>query len=269
MRANFIPALAIGILVLCLFRWSYLRYASIAVRIMLILAAAIFGIPAVLFVSNYLLYVPYNDWFVELHALPGAEITAGFASGMLGIIFASEKLRPAKLNIPIIILCSIFSIILVTAPFIKQLYGSVNYTTLKNSWSDGICLQTSGYTCVPACVATVIRFQGGHITEPELARCAGTTSTGTESWYIKRALRKRGYDLRFHKAKSVREVPANSIVGVTYTGIGHVVVLLRKTAQGVVIGEPLRGRRSYTWRVFQRNYHPDGVYFTIKRLSNL
>lgn len=268
MRANFIPALAVGIVAFYLFRRAYLGASSVAARIMLILAAAALGIPAVIFASNYLFLIPYAKWFIELHALPGAEIMSGFAGAMLGIMLASDRLRPGKLNGPILILCSVMTVALVTAPFIKQLYGSVDYSSLVDSWGEGVCLQTSGYTCMPACAATVIRLQGGHVTESELARCVGSTVTGTEVWYLKRGLAKHGYKPSFHHVRSIKKAPVNSILSVTYTGIPHVVVLLKKTAQGVVVGEPLRGRRHYTWQVFQRYYHSDGTYIMIERLPN-
>jgi len=110
-------------------------------------------------------------------------------------------------------------------------------------------------------------MQGGRLTEPELARSAGTTAGGTEFRYLKRALRKHGYEPVFHKARSLRDVPVPCMVGVTVTGVGHVVVLLKTDTKGVTIGEPLRGRRTYSWPVFQRCYRPDGSYVVVKRIG--
>jgi predicted double-glycine peptidase len=268
MKIYAIPALLIGILAFTLFRLAYIRYSTTGARAGLILTGILLATPAVMFASNYVLLIPCASWFCDWHALPGIESISGLIGALLGIMFASSKLRPGRLNTPILIACVMMALGLLIAPFAKQLCYGVDYSTLEDKWKSGICLQTSSYTCVSACVATLIRMQGGHITEPELARSAGATVTGTEFWYLKRALRKRGYEPQFRNIRSAREAPIPSIVGVTVTGINHVVVLLDKDAEGVTIGEPLRGRREYSWSVFRKCYRPDGTCITIRRLQD-
>ena len=233
---------------------------------MLGLAAAI---PAVLFVSNYLLYIPYAKWFYEFHTKPGIETAAGFAAGMLGVMYASAKLRPARLNPPILAACTLITMGLLVTPFAKQLFFATDYTSLENKWKDDICIQTSGYTCVPACAATVVKSQGGNLTEPQLARDAGTTKRGTEVWYLIRALRRKGFESKLNRTRSIQDAPVQSIVGVSIGRTGHVVVLLSKDKYGVTIAEPLRGRCHYSWADFKFCYKPDGTYITIKKLDRL
>ncbi|MCE5199260.1 hypothetical protein LLG39_09825 [bacterium] len=263
MRIYAIPALLIGILTFIGFRIAYIRSSNVAVRVGLILAGLVLAIPAVLFTSNYMLLIPYADWFFNAHTLPGVEASSGLVGALLGIMFASSKLRPSKLNFPVLSFCTILASGLLIAPFAKQLLYGVDYSNLTNKWNNGICLQTSSYTCVPACVSTLIRMQGGNIAEPELARAAGTTKHGTETWYLARALKKRGYKAHFHNVRSLRNAPVPSVVSVNLGDIRHVVVLLAKDENGLTIGEPLRGRHSYKWSVFQKSYHPDGMCITI------
>lgn len=238
-----------------------------AARIGLILVGAFLAVPGLLFVSNYIFLIPYAPWFYNAHTLPGAEMTSGLVGAILGIMFASSQLRPGKLNAPILVVCTLIAAGLLVAPFAKQLLRGVDYSTLENRWEDGICLQTSSYTCVPACTATLIRMQGGKVTERELARAAGTTQTGTETWYMARALKQWGYEPRYHHLRSIKNAPVPSIIGVNLGDIGHVVVLLAKDKNGVTIGEPLRGRRTYNWHAFHECYKLDGTCITIKHLS--
>lgn len=264
MRANYIPAIIVGVTSLILFRLFYLRSKSALPRILLILIAFALAVPSILFASNYLLYIPYARWFYEFHALPGAEISSGLIGALLGIMFASDKLRPGKLNNSILIVCCTLALTLLTTPFMKQLFYAVDYSSLENSWKDGVCLQTSSYTCVPACAATVIHLLGGNATEAELASAAGTIQNGTEYWYLKRALSKRGYEATYRHYRSIKDVPVGSILGVHVGGLGHVVVLLQENKDGMVIGEPLLGKNKFTYRRFIQHYSPDKSYISLR-----
>lgn len=267
MRGNFVFAAMLGILSFSAFRWSYLRYSSVHARAILASWGLLSAVPAVLFASNYIFCIPYAKWFYEFHALPGAEITSGLMAGILGVMFASARLRPARLNTPILAVCTLMAVGLLAMPFIKQLLWSADYASLQDKWQDGVCLQTSSCTCVPACGATVAKMLGGNLTEAQLARDAGTTRTGTESWYLMRALRRRQFEPEFRRVRSIEDAPVRSIIGVKIGDIGHVVVLLDKDKRGLTIGEPLHGRKHYSWSVFRRSYRPDGSVITIKKLD--
>lgn len=250
-----------------LFRRYYLRRKSNWARVAIALAAIILAIPAVLFTSNYLLFLPYADWFVDLHSLEGVEMLSGLIGGLLGIMFASSKLRPGKLNSPILTICTACAAGILVAPFALQLFRPVDYSSLRNKWKDGVCLQTCGHTCMPASISTVIGLQGGHIAEPDLARAAGTTQTGTEFWYLKRALKKRGYEPHFHPIKSVDDATIPSVIGVDYGSIPHAIVLLAKDRDSVTIGEPLNGPHTYKRSTFRKLYQIDGSCITVSKLK--
>lgn len=263
MKTNLIQALLLGALTFLIFRCGYLRSAHALSRTTIVIIALVMAVPAVLFASNYVLFIPYARWFYELHSQPGAEMSAGFITAILGVMFASAKLRPGKLNVPILVVCTIITSVLLLTPFAKQLFFPVDYGSLKHNWKDGVCIQSSGYTCVPACAATYMRLKGWQASEPELARSAGTTRNGTEMWYLIRALRRKGYEAKYSHVQSVKDAPVPSIIGVNVGNIGHVVVLLGKNKDGVTIGEPLRGRCKYSWSTFVHCYKPDGNYFII------
>lgn len=264
MKANLVPAIILAIGVFWTFRWCYLR-CGVAGKITLVVLGLVATIPAVLFAGNYVLYVPYANWFYRLHVIPGAEIASGTVTALLGVVYASAKLRPSKLNAPALAVCTLLSSGLLVTPFARQLLWPADYNALTDRWKDGVCIQTSRYTCVPACTATYLRLLGVRTTEAQLARMAGTTRTGTEYWYLARALRKMGYEPARKDISSVRTAPVPSILGVVYGDTGHVVVLLGKDDMGATIAEPLRGRRHYSWSTMGRCYESDGTCITITK----
>lgn len=263
MKEYFLPAIFAAVISFVIFRKAYIR-ASIAGRIVLLITAFALATPAILISSNYVLLLPYASWFVELRSIPGTEASSGLIGALLGVMFASASLRPYKFNGSILIVCSVVSVMLLSLPFLSHLYNALDYSTLNDQWAKDICLQTSGYTCVPACFATMIRMQGGNITEKQLAQAMGSSMDGTEVWYLKRGLRKFGYEPKIHHCRSVEKAPVPCILSVVATGIPHVVVLLNKDSNGVVIGEPLRGKRRYKWDIFKKYYRPDGMYMTLE-----
>ncbi|MEN6520709.1 MAG: cysteine peptidase family C39 domain-containing protein [Armatimonadota bacterium] len=251
-----------------LFRSLYLYTKSKLLRAVIALAAFVFATPAASFASNYLLNLPNEAWFFNLHSLPGIEAASGLIGAFLGVMFADSKLRQNRLNTPVLTVATIITAMMLVSPFTDQLFFRQDYSKLTNEWTNGICRQTSSYTCVPASCATIIKLLGGNVTEQEIAREAGTTKRGTEIWYMMRALRKHGYKIEPHSAKSLKDMPTPCILGIKLGSIGHAVVLMSKSTDGPEIGDPLSGQRKhYTWKLFERNYHPSPVYFVIKPLE--
>lgn len=222
--------------------------------------------PAVLFLSYYVLKWPDAVWFINLHSLPGAEAASGLAGGLLGVVSRSRTGRrgpiPGLLTVARTFLLAVAVGFLVIVPFAKQMCFRLDYSKLTTRWKHGICLQTSGSTCVAASCATVVRMLGGSLSEADIARAAGSTQTGTEAWYAIRALRKLGYRAEMLEADSVNDIPAPAVLGVGI-GAGHVVVLLSKDSVGPEIGDPLGSRHHYTWEKFERDYSPRRTFLAI------
>jgi hypothetical protein len=256
-------AIATAIISFIIFRLLYLRHSTVWSRATLGIAALAMAIPALLFSSNYILYLPYESWFIYSHSLPAIEASSGLVGALLGVVFASARLRPSPLNTPVLILTTAAAILLLITPFNRQLFHRLDCSQLEDKWADGVCLQTSSYTCVPASCATLVKMLGGSVTERELAIEAGTSELGTETWYMMRALRRHGYEMEIRWAKSLADIPAPAILGVEYGDIGHAVVMMSKDKTGPEIGNPKALRRHYSWKAFERVYHPELVYYTI------
>ena len=268
MRQLFIPTVIIALLTAALFRSTYLFQKSALRRLALIILAAVLAVPALLFSSNYILLIPNAEWFIDFHALTAVEITSGLIGAIFGIICASSKLRPNKLNRPVVILSAICCLGLLFAPFAKQIIFSIQFPTLRNEWKNGVCMQTSGNTCVIASTATVMYMLGKKITEPELARKAGVTYEGIETWYYIRALRRLGFEPQFGHLNSLKNTPVPSVVGVKYTSRGHAIAVLSRDEKGIEIGDPMFGRRLYKWSNLPKYYEPNGMCITLCQTSH-
>jgi len=105
--------------------------------------------------------------------------------------------------------------------------------------------------------------------EADLAHESYSTATGTEVWYLARALRAGGVEVEFERhAPTGLDVPIPSIASVEVggsSGFGHFVALLGRTADGLVVGDPLQGREVIPVAEFRRRYTPTGFSLVIRR----
>lgn len=212
-------------------------------RTMIGVAAGIIALPGLLFAAYYTKLMGEPIWLYQFRSMPHSEIAAG-ASGLLfgglqGLVLRHPQVRQrlGKLLVPVV---GLFTAAL---PFVKPLVGPLRDSIFAETWRDGVCLQSTPSTCGPASAATVLRHFGIAATERELARECFSIRTGTENWYLARALRRRGLDVRFAVSNPTNmrwDPPA--IVGVTADGYGHFIPLLSITNGLVEVGDPLVGR---------------------------
>lgn len=203
-------------------------------------AALACGLPAVLMAAYYLHLYDDALWFYQFRSLPFAELSAALAGLPAGMAHAwlSKHARLVGLLIPPLLLLGLF------VPYLKPVIAPLDVENLKAVCKDGVCLQTAASTCGPASAASVLRLFGVEETEKTLAREAFTTASGTENWYLARALRARGFGVRYEiRDQPVTKLPHPAIAGVKLPGgIGHFIAVLGETADAYVIGEPMSGK---------------------------
>jgi len=142
-----------------------------------------------------------------------------------------------------------------------------------DDWKEDACIQSTGYTCGPACVATLLKSRGILRTEEELARELLCSRHGSSMFRMGRCLERHGFDIEVLPTPS-RPVdpPVPSLAGVGLggpDGICHAIILLDKTGDRFTIIDPLCGRfewfREKTWD----NYHFNGYLLHIKEEPEL
>jgi predicted double-glycine peptidase len=237
------------------------RKATPSIRHILLLLAAVLALPCA--VCDLFYTHLFDGWtlFYRFRAAPFSELSLagiGLSAGMLYCWMEPDTLGE-KLVVPVGLL------IVLGLPFSKSALAPVDRSRLQQTCNGEVCLQSTMSTCGPSSAATILKLYGRAASEKELAEEAFTYRGGTESWYLARALRRRGFDADFIIQRSSSEsIPAPSIAGVTLGGgTGHFVAVLSSTPERVVIGDPLTGKFEISRSDLKSRYHFTGFFLVI------
>ena len=144
-------------------------------------------------------------------------------------------------------------------------------TPFANEWKDGICLQTTGESCGPACVATILRMHGIETAEEKVSREVFCSERGSEMWMLGRYLEKNGLNVELvHCSSKPFDPPVPSLAGVGLggkDGISHAIIILDKTKDSFTIVDPQTGRFVWSKDKTWENYYFFGflMHITKKR----
>ena len=141
-----------------------------------------------------------------------------------------------------------------------------------NIRSDGVCRQSTDYTCGPAAAVTALRALAISAEESDLAVAAHTSrSTGTEPDVLAEALAERyasqGLSVEYRPFANCRELPRDRpiIALINYRFlIDHYVAILEVGDDWLVIGDPLSGRTRMTHAQFEANWRHVGIVLSRK-----
>jgi len=141
-------------------------------------------------------------------------------------------------------------------------------TVFADQWKDDVCIQTTGETCGPACVATLLEMRGIHKTEKQVSREVFCSARGSEMWQLGRCLQKNGLCVHVvptsHKPLDL-PVPCLASVGLGgKEGISHAIIILDKTRDSFTIIDPLTGRFEWTKEKTWHNYYFHGYLLHIR-----
>jgi len=148
----------------------------------------------------------------------------------------------------------------------STLAGIDTYTT-----EDGICLQQTSYTCGAAAAVTALARFGVQAGEGELAILSHTNRlAGTPPDSLCMALQERygpkGLSFEYRRFRSISDLRGAipTIAVIDYTAlVDHYVTVLEVTEDSVVVGDPLKGKRSLTHEEFRGIWHFCGI--TVER----
>ena len=231
-------------------------------RVLWLLVGLLAAVPGVLFVIYYTGILGEAEWFYRFRSWPGTELTAAGA-GLLAGLVESWRARTSWLKkytsaafVPFMVL------LLVTIPYLKQIFLRPDWNAFQDKWMEGVCLQSSESSCGPASAATLLRLAGVMATEREIARESYTTRRGTENWYLIRTMRRLGLPVDYRiQAADVSALPYPAIVGVRMNGSigpGHFIVVLGKSGDKYIMGDPMRGREEVEAKELLHRYYFTG-----------
>jgi hypothetical protein len=136
--------------------------------------------------------------------------------------------------------------------------------------SDGVCLQSTDYTCGPAAAVTALRRLGLPAEEGELAvRCRTNPFSGTAPDILCEVLQghygEQGLRCQYRPFTSIAELkqagPTLAVMKLTWL-VDHYVTVLEVTDQAVVVGDPLSGRVMLSHQEFAARWRKVGVTAT-------
>ena len=240
MAVNFMvaPTLALGLLLVGVGYKVGKRLRSSWSAGVAMIAAAVLAVPGVLMVVYYLHL--FDSWrmFYEFRSVTGSEL-AGAGIGLAGglIAFWGNQVKSVRMAV-VVTLVSVG----IAIPYLKPLRYPARFSDFRDMWSGKVCLQSTGSSCGPACAATLLRHFGIKATELEIARECFTSASGTENWYLARALRRRGLKVLFLTQMPVGGLPAPCIAGVQEGGAGHFVTVLEDLGMPIGCGIRWPGR---------------------------
>jgi hypothetical protein len=233
--------------------WSAHRRWPVAA----LLAGILLSVPCLIACIFYLHLYDNAVWFYETRAIPWSELSFAGVGWLGGTLHA--RLRPESWQQRALVPMATLLVLMV--PFAKQLLNPIRLARLSDRCNSIVCLQTSPSTCGPASAATILRAYGENATERELAHDAYSSNSGTEAWYLARALRKRGYSAHFVVSNS--ELPHPAIAGVRVGG-GHFIAVLNANDHQITIVDPLSGKLALTPDEVRQRYRFTGFFLIVQ-----
>lgn len=153
-------------------------------------------------------------------------------------------------------------------------YKQVNFEVIERGFSkEGICMQSTGYTCGPTTIATLLYFHGIKASESEMAKlCFSHNYTGSHALTIIRGMRLKFPDPEYSihydylSWENLIDKCKKAILEVYYNEkLDHVAVLLEIDDNGVVLGDPLFGIIKKTKSEFLDGYYLGKAYWVEKK----
>ena len=232
-----------------------------------ILVSLALALPAFIYALYYSKLLGEPIWLYRVRTIPGSELLASPAGLLAG--YAQIRVTP-RLRLSAIGKRSLVPVVLgftLLLPYLKPWLRPLRAAQLQETWKGKVCLQSTPSTCGPAAAATIVRHLGGNLSEVELARSAFTSRSGTENWYLARALRQRGFATTFLlSTPSNAPLPALAGVRVRSAGhSGHFIALLQRSGDVLTVADPMDGLTTHSLRALQDSYEFTGFFMRIDR----
>ena len=258
-----LPTVALGLSLFVagikLEKWSTARSGRNAMWLLAITCA----LPGLLYATFYLHLFDDAAWFYELRTATHSELAASGVGLLAGMLYS--KLEPEGFGERAFALLAFLTVLMI--PHAKPMLAPLNYAQMRDACTGPVCLQSTPSTCGPASAATLLRYLGFPASERGLAQESFTYRGGTESWYLARAIARRGLHTAFmlHNDSS-RSMPTPSIAGVRLRGnTGHFIAILDQTQSHVTFVDPLVGLATLEKARMTEKYRFTGFFLQVSR----
>jgi hypothetical protein len=240
--------------------WQRTTKCSRRTRLAAGVLATLACLPGAWFALYYLHWLPEPPLLYQLRSLPFGEgflALFGLAAGIW-----RNVLPPVIRPVP-----TAAGLFLLAIPFLKPIARPLDPGLLEERWDGDVCYQSSPVTCGPASAANVLRHLGDrNVTERDLARESWSSQSSTEAWHLARALRRRGYRVRFLAPDGLPE--KHHLPGILGTGskmAGHFIAVLEIEDGRIHYIDPLSGRKRMSVEKFLHWHTIEPFFLSIQR----
>jgi hypothetical protein len=214
--------------------------------------------------SNSLAFVPMFVWITAgrvKFVIFSLAVTMGLTTPLSRLPYKFEK---AAIYVIMVVVVVWFSVLPFLVPALIEDYLA-NLTTQLDS--NGICFQTTDYTCAPAAAVTALGKLGLPAQEGELAILAHTSPVaGTLPACLQTALQNRYGDKglkcqyrRFDSIAQLKDAGLTLAVVKSEFLTDHCVAVLEVSDKMITIADPAGGKRSLSYKQFEEIWRFSGI----------
>ncbi len=211
----------------------------------------------------YLHLVDDLPLYYSFRSIPCIELSSGLLGLGTGIVVREMHRRNLRLLVAVLVPSMA---VLSMLPYVKNVFAPLDTKPLQERWDGPYCLQSTGHTCGPACLATFLSLAGKKESERDVARNSLTTASGTEVWYLARHAREKGLEAHFEHGTLEGLKGKRGIIGVKLgAGVaGHFLALLGCDGETVDCVDPLSGHKRLRLDEFRHAYEYTGFLMALK-----
>lgn len=230
----------------------------------LVVLGMILAVPGFVIAAYYVRIFYEPLWLYWFRSQPLSELAGGGIGLIAGWLQHRREMNTTARRLISPFFIPFMLVLCVAAPYLKQIVLRPDWSKYEDRWSQDVCLQSSESSCGPASAATLLRHFGIHATELEIARASFTTRSGTENWYLLRAIRRRGVAAHYVvTAPGVENIQYPAIAGVKLSGgggTGHFIAILDEQNGEIITGDPMIGLRTLPRKALAELYGFTGFY---------
>ena len=199
---------------------------------------------------------------------------------ILFVTFIAISILAIKRKQKLLVIILIVSAVSISMPFCviylgPSIWMHYELKKLQTTFSkDGICKQTTCFTCGPAAAVTVLRLLGVEAKESDLAiysKC--TPKGGTTNENLVNAITKlygaKGIECSYLSFVSVEQLKDNCpLIACMHLSsvVCHYTVVLEVTEDKVILGDPIGGKKQWSYDDFKKRCWPTAIIFKNNQL---
>jgi len=184
------------------------------------------------------------------------------------VVAALVVLVPARrLRVLLVALGVVGVVCTLVLPFAAPVFLRGRLAQLTTTLSDdGVCLQSNGYNCGPACVVTALHALGLSVEEGDVAVATFSNPfSGTQEEHLCDYINDVGEETNI--GATLLRLPSPDALGVTPVilpvkhsfFVNHYVVYLGRENGSFIIGDPLAGRQVWSRQYLEQHWLREGI----------